>query len=139
MEPLLQMTEYNKFAVAASDLNGIWTSSFTGMSQMYNVFSGLYAGMYTNQSNEEFNFGSGNTYNWKILVVNTMAGQIGTAKANSSGKFSVPNNWLVTFSNIEGKAKKYNTFFSCIKGARLLHMLDADFPGNGVYTVYGRK
>jgi hypothetical protein len=139
MNPLAQMVNYNKFGVAASDFSGGWTSSFTGMQQLYNVYSGDYAGMYMNQSNEEFIFGNGNTYNWKLLVVNGMAGNAKFAQVKSAGKFTVLNNWQVSFSDIEGKPTKYYAFFSCIKGARLLKLLDADHPGSGVYTIFGMK
>jgi hypothetical protein len=39
---------------------------------------------------------------------------------------------------IENKPGTYNAFFSCIKGARILNLLDADSPGSGIYTRYGK-
>lgn len=134
---LERMTNYNKFGVAASDLTGRWTNDFTGIQQMYHVYSGQYAGMNINQSNEEFDFKAGNTYNWKLLVVNGMVGTVKANQVKSSGSFNVPNNWQVQFSEIEGKPKIYNAFFSCVKGARLLNLLDAQYPGSGIYTKYG--
>lgn len=139
MNPMIQMVNYNKFAIAASDFKGTWTSDFTGVEQLYHVYTGNYAGMNINQSNETFQFGTGNTYNWSILVVNGMVGNIKYANVKSAGKFTVLNNWQVNFSDIEGKPKKYHAFFSCIKGARLLKLLDADYPGSGIYTVFGKK
>ncbi len=139
MNPMIQMVNYNKFAIAASDFKGTWTSDFTGVQQLYNVYTGNYAGMNINQSNQTFQFGTGNTYNWNILVVNGMVGNIKYANVKSAGKFTVLNSWQVNFSDIEGKPKKYNAFFSCIKGARLLKLLDANYPGSGVYTVFGKK
>jgi hypothetical protein len=137
MIPLANMASYNKFAIAASDFKGKWTSDFTGIQQMYNVYTGNYAGMNMNQSNEEFVFASGNTYNWKLLVVNGMVGNMKFADVKSSGKFNVPNNWQIHFTKIETRARTYNAFWSCIKGARILNLLDADFPGSGIYTKYG--
>lgn len=139
MKPLAQMTAYNKFAVAPADFTGVWTSDFTGMQQLYHVYSGNYAGMNINQSKETFQFGAGGTYKWELLVVNGMVGNMKYANVKSSGKFSVPNNWQVHATDIEGKPKKYHAHFSCIKGARLLHLLDADYPGSGIYTVFGKK
>lgn len=136
---LLKMPGYNRFAVAASDFAGVWTSDFTGLQQLYNVYTGYYAGMYVNQSNETFEFGKDNTYNWKILVVSGMAGAAKFAQTKSSGKFTVLNNRQISFSEIENRPRKYNAYFSCIKGARLLNLLDADYPGSGMYTVYGLK
>lgn len=139
MNQLAQMVNYNKFAIAAGDFKETWTSDFTGVQQLYNVYTGNYAGMNINQSNQTFQFGAGNTYNWSILVVNGMVGNIKYANVKSAGKFTVLNNWQVSFSDIEGKPTKYNAFFSCIKGARLLKLLDADHPGSGIYTVFGKK
>jgi hypothetical protein len=137
MIPLANMTGYNKFAIAASDLKGKWTSDFTGIQQMYNVYTGQYAGMNMNQSNEEFIFNGGTTYNWKLLVVNGMVGNVKYNEVKSSGKITVPNNWQVKFSMIETRARTYHAFWSCIKGARILNLLDADYPGSGIYEKYG--
>jgi hypothetical protein len=139
LEPLVAMVNYNKFAIATTDFTGIWTSDFTGVQQLYHVYTGNYAGMNINQSNETFKFGAGNSYNWEILVVNGMVGNMKYANVKSAGKFTVLNNWQVKFSDIEGKPKTYNAFFSCIKGARLLQLLDAQYPGSGMPTVFGRK
>lgn len=139
MNPLLQMVNYNKFAIAASDFTGTWTSDFTGVQQLYSVYTGNYAGMNINQSKETFQFGAGNTYNWSILVVSGMVGSTKYANVKSAGKFTVLNNWQINFSDIEGKPKKYNAFFSCIKGARLLKLIDANYPGSGMYTIFGEK
>ncbi len=139
LKPLEQMVSYNKFAVAATDFDGTWTSDFTGVQQLYNIYTGNYAGMNMHQSNQEFVFNNGSTYNWKLLVVSGMVGNAKFDQVKSSGTFSLLNNWQVGFSDIEGKPKKYHAFFSCIKGARLLHLLDADSPGSGIYDVYGKK
>lgn len=137
MNPLAAMKNYNKFAIAASDFKGKWTSDFTGIQQLYNVYTGNYAGMHINQSNEEFVFGQGNTYNWKLLVVNGMAGNANANQVQSSGTFTVLNNWQVKFSKIESGPKTFNAFWSCIKGARILNLIDAQYPGSGMYTKYG--
>ncbi|MCW5962122.1 MAG: hypothetical protein KIS76_18325 [Pyrinomonadaceae bacterium] len=137
--PLIQMANYNKFAIAESDFNGTWTSDFSVVQQLYNVYTGNYAGMNINQSKEEFIFGNGNSYNWKLLVVNGMVGNMKFANVSSAGKFSVLNNWQIQFSKIESGPKTYNAHWSCIKGARLLNLLDAKNPGSGIYSVYGKK
>jgi hypothetical protein len=139
LKPLAQMIGYNKFAIGAGDFTGTWTSDFSGVQQLYHVYTGDYAGMKINQSNQTFEFSSGNTYNWKIIAVNGMVGSMKYAQAKSSGKFSIASNWQLSFTDIEGKPKKYNAYFSCIKGARLLHLLDAQYPGSGIYTVFGKK
>lgn len=137
MIPLANMIGYNKFAIAASDFVGKWSSDFTGVQQLYNIYTGNYAGMNINQSNEEFVFNAGNSYNWKLLIVNGMVGNMKYAEVKSSGKFNVPNNWQIHFTKIESGAKTFHAFWSCIKGARILNLLDAESPGSGIYTKYG--
>jgi len=137
MIPLSNMTRYNKFAISSSDLKGKWTSDFTGIQQMYYVYTGQYAGMNMNQSNEEFNFNEGNTYSWKLLVIKGMVGDAKYTEVKSSGKFEVPNNWQVKFSMIETRARTYHAYWSCIKDARILNLLDADYPGSGIYEKFG--
>jgi hypothetical protein len=93
--------------------------------------------MNMNQSNEEFNFNEGNTYSWKLLVVKGMVGDAKYTEVKSSGKFEVPNNWQVKFSMIETRARTYHAYWSCIKDARILNLLDADYPGSGIYEKFG--
>lgn len=138
MNNLTRMTAYNKFAVAASDFSGKWTNDFTGVQQLYNVYTGNYAGMNIHQSNQEFDFGTDNSYSWKLLVVSGMVGNTNYQQVKSSGQFSVPNNWQIHFSKIETGAKTYHAYWSCIKGARLLNLLDANAPGSGIYDQYGK-
>jgi len=137
MIPLANMIGYNKFALAAFDLKGKWTSDFTGIQQLYNVYTGQYAGMNINQSNEEFIFNDGNSYTWKLLAVNGVIGNVKAIEVKSSGQFTIPNNWQVYFSKIESGPRTFHAFWSCIKGARLLNLLDANAPGSGIYTKYG--
>lgn len=136
MNTLYKMKSYNKFAIAASDFIGKWTSDFTGIQQMYQVYTGQYAGMNIHQSNEEFIF-NGNNYSWKLLAINGMIGNTKYDQVASSGTFTVPNNWQIIFSKIEKRQKTYNAFWSCIKGARVLNLLDAQYPGSGIYNQFG--
>jgi hypothetical protein len=126
----------NKFAVAASDLKGKWTSNFTGLTQYVNAYTGLSAGASTHASNQNFEFGNGNTYKWDLGVASGFVGNLKFQSAKASGKFSIPNNWQINFSEIEGKPKKYNVYFSCIKGARILWLQDT---GYGDYTAFGKS
>jgi hypothetical protein len=119
-ENVEKMADYNKFAVAASDLKGKWTTNFTGMTQYVNAYTGASAGADTHASTQSYEFGAGNTYRWNIGVASGFVGNIKFQSAKSSGKFSVPNNWQVKFSDIEGKPKTYNVSFTCIKGTRVL-------------------
>lgn len=119
-DKMVNMVNYNKFAVAASDLKGKWTSNFSGMTQYVNAYTGANAGANTHASNENFEFGAGNTYKWDLGVASGFVGNIKFQSVKSNGKFSIPNNWQLSFSDIEGKPKTYDVQFTCIKGARVL-------------------
>lgn len=126
-EKMEKMATYNKFAVAPSDLKGKWTNKFSGMIQYANIYTGADAGANTQASAENFEFGAGNTYKWDLGVASGMVGNIKFQSVKSSGKFSVPNNWQVTFSSIEGKPRTYNASFSAVKGARILWLDNTAF------------
>jgi hypothetical protein len=117
---LAKLAGYNRFAVAASDLTGKWTTSFTGLTQYVNAYTGMSAGATSYSSAQEYVFGAGNTYKWQIDVASGVVGNAKFQNARSNGKFSLPSNWEVHFSDMEGKPKTYPAHFSCIKGARVL-------------------
>jgi hypothetical protein len=135
-DPLKKMVDYNKFAVAAADLKGKWTSNFSGMTQYVNIYTGADAGASSHSSTESFQF-TGNTYHWELVAASGMVGNLKFAGAKSAGTHSVPNNWQIHFSDLEGKPKTYNAFFSCLKGARLLWLEDSAYATG--YTAYGKK
>ena len=117
---LVKLPGYNKFAVDAGDLTGKWSNNFSGATQYVNAYTGANAGMDTYSSNEKFEFGPGNTYKWNVGAASGFVGSLKYQSAKSSGTFSLPNNWQVSFSDIEGKPKTYNAFFSCTAGGRVL-------------------
>jgi hypothetical protein len=125
----------NRFAIAAEDLNGTWTNNFSGMTQYVNAYTGASAGADTHASSQKFEFGPGNTYKWDIGVASGFVGNIKFQSAKSSGKFVVVTPWQIKFSEMEGKPKTYDAYFSCAKGARLLWLSDVSYPG---YSAYGK-
>ena len=135
-EKMEVMASYNKFAVAASDLTGVWTNNFTGIQQYVNANTGANAGMDTHSSAQNFEFSSNGTYKWDLAVASGFVGNIKFQGVKSSGNFKLLNNWQIYFSEIEKKPKTYNAFFSCIKGARILWLQDT---GYGDYSGYGKK
>ena len=126
-EKMENMAGYNKFAVAATDLRGKWTNKFTGTTQYVNAVTGFDAGMTSHASVEKFQLGPGNDYKWEITVASGVVGNLKFQNAKSNGKFSMSGNWKVNFSDIEGKSRTYNAYFSCIKGLRILWLDDTAF------------
>jgi len=135
-DPLRKMTDYNKFAVGAADLEGKWTSNFAGMTQYVNMYTGADAGASSHSSTESFHF-KGNTYHWELTSASGMVGNLKFQGAKSDGRQSLPNNWQIHFSDLEGKPKTYNAFFSCVKGARILWLEDSAYATG--YTGYGKN
>ena len=121
------MAFLNKFAVAASDLSGKWTSDFSGAIQYVNAYTGFDAGMDTHASAENYQFTSGNSYKWDLAVASGPVGNIKFQSVKSTGKFTMDGNWKVNLSDIEGKPRSYDVYFSCIKGLRILWINNKPF------------
>ncbi|CAN5324749.1 hypothetical protein BH10BAC4_BH10BAC4_24450 [soil metagenome] len=134
--PLQKIDGYNKFAVAASDLTGKWSNQFSGMQQYVNAYTGADAGATSYASAQSFEFLVDGSYHWQISTAGGVVGNLKFNGAKSNGKFSMANNWQINFSDLEGKPRLYNAFFSCVKGARVLWLQDT---GYGDYTKYGRE
>ena len=134
-ENVEKMATYNRFAVSAEDLKGKWSSNFSGMTQYVNAYTGVSAGATAHSSVQNFIFGESNKYHWDISMASGMVGAMKFQSAKSEGTFTMLNNWQVKFSDIEGKPKTYDVYFSCIKGSRILSLSDTSYPG---YTDYAR-
>jgi len=132
------MTNYNKFAVATSDLNntGKWIDHYSSNTFYTNIYTGLSAGMSTYTSSQLFNFGAGQSYTWQLAAVNSYGGNANFAQASGEGTFNVVNNWQITFSDIEGKPKTYDAYFTAVKNGRVLWLNDAKNPGSGIFTGF---
>lgn len=133
-DPLLKLAGYNRFAIGPGDLPGKWSNDFSSVSSLYNIYTGIYAGASSYASRQTFTFTDQKNYHWKIMVSQGRPGDTKLDQAESNGTYQLKGNWQVAFSNIDKKAKLYNSYFSCIKGARLLWLQDVEY---GSYTCYG--
>jgi len=140
-DKLEKMTAYNKFAVAATDLEntGKWSDHYSSNTFYTNIYTGMSAGMSTYTSSQSFNFGSMKKYSWQLAAANSYGGNANFAQAKGEGKFNVPNNWQIAFSDIEGKPKTYDAYFTAVKNGRVLWLNDALFPGSGIFTGFTRE
>ena len=119
-DKMINMANYNKFGISAADLKGKWTNDFSGSLSYVNAYTGASAGTDTHASIENFSFGPGNTYRWDLGVASGAVGNIKFQGVKSSGRFTVPGIWQATFSDIEGRPRTFDAYFSCIRGARIL-------------------
>jgi hypothetical protein len=131
-----KMETYNRFAVAATDLQGKYTDKFASNTFYTNVYTGLSAGMSSYSSTQWFEFGNGQSYKWQLIASNSYGGNTAVASAKGAGSFTLLNNWKMKFSDIEGKPCSYDVYFSAIKGGRILWMNNAEAPGSGIFTGF---
>ncbi|MBI3138598.1 MAG: hypothetical protein HYZ15_08445 [Sphingobacteriales bacterium] len=135
---LVRMNNYNKFAVAATDFKGKWSDRFASNTYYTNIYTGMSAGMSTYTSSQSFEFGAGQSYKWHLVMANSYGGNMQYSQGKGAGKFTVLNNWQVRFSEMEGKPKTYDAYFTAIKGGRVLWMNDAQNPGSGIFTGFSK-
>jgi hypothetical protein len=119
-EKMEKMANYNKFAVAAADLPGKWSSDFSGAIQYVNAVTGFDAGMDTHASNESYVLAKNKTYSWDLGVATGPVGRVKFQSLKAKGSYEMDGNWKIHFSDIEGKQRHYDIYFSCIKGLRIL-------------------
>ena len=140
LKSLDNMSDRNKFAVAASDIDntGKWSTNFSSNTYYTNIYTGNSAGMSTYSSSQSFEFGTGQTYKWQLAAANSYGGSTNVAQAKGAGTFKSINNWQLSFSDIEGKPKTYDVYFTALKGKRVLWMNDTENPGSGIFTGFSK-
>lgn len=135
------MATYNKFAVAATDLenSGEWKDNYSSNTFYTSYYTGAYLGMSTYSSSQWFVFKPAQNYHWELVAANSFGGQTNVAQSKSDGTFQSLNDWQLYFSNIGGSPKTYDVYFSAIKNGRVLWMNDAQHPGSGIFTGFIQK
>lgn len=138
-KPLSALENYNKFAISTNDFDGEWTDRFSSNTFYANIYTGLSEGMSSYSSSETFVFSKFRNYTWNLVAANSFQGRTSIGQGKGSGTFKVLGPWQINFSNIEGKPKTFNAYFSYIKGGKILWMINAESPGSGIYTGYGKS
>ena len=138
---MAKMANYNRFAVAAEDLAGTgkWGDHYSSSSFYVNYYTGRNEGMSTYSSSQYFIFGSGQHYTWDLRAVHWYAGQSTVGEGKGAGTFRSVGNWQLAFSDMEGKPRTYDVYFSAVKGGRVLFMNDAKYPGSGVFKGFSKE
>lgn len=137
-DPLKKMASYNKFAIAQSDFSGKWADKFSNSTYYANIYTGVSAGMSTYSSSQSFEFSS-NNYNWHLVAANSYGGKSEFAQGKGNGTYKILNNWQIYFSEMEGKPKTFDAYFSAVKGGRVLWINDAQYPGSGIFTGFSKQ
>jgi hypothetical protein len=115
---------------------GEWQNRFSSNTFYANYYTGAYAGMSTFSSSKWFVFKVGNQYHWELAAINSYGGVANAAHVKSDGSFKSLNNWQLYFSDMEGKPKTFDVYFSATKGGRVLWMNDAQVPGSGNFDGF---
>ncbi len=123
-EKMENIIKRNKFAIAANDLLGKWSTNDYASLTYYYVNTGGTAGTTSTSTADEFTFLQGNNYQSNHSGASGMAGNMKFSSQNYKGKSSVTN-WSVTLTNrFQGATEKYDCYFEAIKGGRILLMTD---------------
>lgn len=138
-DKLKRMNGYNRFGVKEFELTGTWSDQFSSNTFYTNIYTGASAGMSTYSSSQQFEFTGPGTYKWNLAAANSYGGQTQFATAKGEGQFKMLNDWQIWFSDMEKKPKKYDAYFSYIKGGKVLWLNDADYPGSGIFTGFVKK
>lgn len=134
--PLLKMFNYNKFAVAASDLTGKW-ASWSGSSVQYvNVYTGLDAGMGHAQSSNEIVFNTNGTYNREYKGVSGSPGTGNKYYGEKNNGNAIVTNWEIQLTNaFKGETHAFSAYFEAVKGGRILHLYRGNIEDMHLYKV----
>lgn len=132
------MLNYNKFAVTANDIAGIWKGGGGGGLEYYHVYTGNYAGMSTISTSDEFVFNTDGTYSSSFRSASTNFGSTQFGAVDYKGKFTVTD-WTITATNRHNnKNTVFNAQLSAVKGGYLLFMSDSEYEGMK-YTLFKTK
>jgi hypothetical protein len=119
---LANLANLNRFAVAASDLTGVWKGSSGAGVEYVNVYTGASLGMATSSSTSEFTFRQDGSYTSVWKGVDGVVGAQRYGGATYNGRFTV-SDWELTVTNrFKGETDVFSIAFEAVLGGRLLHM-----------------
>lgn len=124
-EKLEGMQFKNRFAVAANDLVGKWTTSDYASLRYYYVNGGGFAGATATSTADLFSFAKGGTYQSDHSGASGVVGNAKFSRQVYKGKYTA-NTWNLTLTNrFKGATEKYSCYFEAVKGGRILVLTDA--------------
>jgi hypothetical protein len=119
---LANLANLNRFAVAASDLTGVWKGASGAGVEYVNVYTGASVGMATSSSTSEFTFRADGSYTSVWKGVDGMVGAQRYGGETYNGRFTV-SDWELTVTNrFKGATDVFSIAFEAVQGGRLLHM-----------------
>ncbi len=123
------MTGYNRFAVGAKDVVGSWSASSGASVNLYNTYTGNYAGMNYAQSSDSFQFNGDGTYSSKHSGASGVYGTTTVYTQEYKGKLSVTN-WDMSMTNRwKDASETFNAWFEVVRGGRIFHLRNKTASG----------
>ncbi|MCS6974729.1 MAG: lipocalin family protein [Cyclobacteriaceae bacterium] len=122
-DKILNMTGYNKFSVALSDLVGKWSGGGSAAMNYYNAYTGAYAGMSAVAISDEFEFYPDGNYRSTHKGAYGMVGAMNTYQLEYSGKATYSNWEIVLPNRWEGKTETFSVWFEVVMGGRILRLV----------------
>jgi len=123
------MTGYNRFAVSLNDIIGDWSANSGASVNLYNVYTGNYAGMNYASSSDAFSFNGNGTYSSKHSGASSVYGNNTYYDQKYNGKLSVTN-WDMSLTNRwKDATEDFNIWFEVVRGGRILHLQDKKASG----------
>jgi len=123
------MTGYNKFAVAAKDIIGTWEENSGAGVNLYNTYTGNYAGMNYAQNSATFIFNADGTYTSKHSGASSVYGTTTAFSQEYKGKITVTN-WDMSMTNRwKDATENFNAQFEAVRGGRILHLQNKESTG----------
>jgi hypothetical protein len=116
------MVGYNRFAVGPKDVVGDWSASSGAGVNLYNTYTGNYAGMNYAQSSDSFTFHGDGTYSSKHSGASSVYGTTTVFSQEYKGKLIV-NNWDMSMTNRwKDATEDFHAWFEVVRDGRILHL-----------------
>lgn len=134
LDKIAAMSNYNRFAIAATDITGTWKESKGGFGQYYNVYTGAYAGMNAVSIASEFKIGTdGNC----VMTHKGASGMVGSQQFFEEvhkGAYNM-NNWEFSFTDQNGKEFPFHAFYQAVKNGRILYLQNKIYSGQEYFFI----
>jgi hypothetical protein len=129
------MLNYNKFAIKEADLLGTWESSSGAAVNLYNAYTGAYAGMNTSSSADKFTFKPNGLYESNHKGAFGMVGSMQFYDQKYNGN-NIITNWDLTLTKrFKDKTEIFWAQFEAVRGGRVLHLTNKQYSGNTYQLV----
>lgn len=134
MDKIAAMTYYNRFAISATDITGVWKESTGGFGQFYNMYTGAYAGMNAVSIASEFRVNPDGNCSMVHKGAGGMVGSQQFFEEKHEGPYTI-GNWEFSFTDRQGKQFPFHAFYQAVKNGRILYLQHKQYKGQEYYFI----